>query len=75
MAQIITSTKVNSGVKVGSYGNEHDGGGYIGYVQPACEGAQWIIWFEENGDAILYTEREPDGGVVGEGMKLKAQKV
>ncbi len=71
MATILTCAKVSTGVKFGDYGNEHDGGGYIGYAEPAGPGGQWIIWFCENGDADLYTEREPSGAIKGDPIKLK----
>src|ERR1035438_9217740 len=45
----------------------------IGYIQPACKHPQWIMWFMQNGDAVLYTEREPNGGVIGDPIRIKAQ--
>jgi hypothetical protein len=46
----------------------------IGYVQPACENPQWILWFSESGDALLYTQRDVNGAVIGEPIKIKARK-
>jgi hypothetical protein len=63
----------DTGVKLGDYGNIQDGNGVIGWIEPACENPQWILWFEENGDALLYTEREENGGVMGEPIKISAR--
>jgi len=45
----------------------------LGYVEPACDGAQWILWFMANRDAILHQERLADGGVLDEPLKIKAR--
>jgi hypothetical protein len=62
------------GVIINEYGNENDGNGTIGYIEPACDNPQWILWFTNHGDAILYTSREPSGGVLGEPIRVKARK-
>ncbi len=66
------------GVIVGEYGSDRDGksdkNDVIGWAEPACENPSWIIWFTRQGDALLYTEREPGGAVVGEPIRAKAQK-
>jgi len=71
MATIITTSNVTTGLKIGDYGNTKDGSGYVGWVEPAGENPQWILWFTENGDANLYTKRESSGAVIGDPIKLK----
>jgi hypothetical protein len=61
------------GVKIGEYSDVQDGNGVIGWVQPACDNPKWILWFTKQGDAILYTDREPDGGIKGEPIKVAAR--
>ena len=48
--------KGKQGVIVSEYGD--DGSGFLGYIEPACDKNQWIMWFDSKGDAVLYTERE-----------------
>ena len=48
-------------------------GGFIGNISPAVDKSQWIMWFDSKGDAVLYTEREDNGAVVGEPIRLKAR--
>jgi hypothetical protein len=47
--------------------------GFLGSISPAIDKSQWIMWFDSKGDAVLYTEREDDGSVVGEPIRLKAK--
>lgn len=63
-----------SGVLIGEYSNEQDGLGTLGWIEPACDNPQWILWFTGKGDAILYTQREKSGAVIGEPIKIKAKK-
>lgn len=65
------------GVRVGDYGPcaaiddaSGDGNPIIGYLEPAG-GGNWILWFTANGDAVIYTNRYDDGGVIGEPIRLK----
>lgn len=48
--------KGKQGVIVSEYGD--NGSGFLGYIEPACDKNQWIMWFDAKGDAVLYTERE-----------------
>ena len=76
MATIITNaTGVKTGVKIGDYGCTADGNGYVGWIEPACDKPRWILWFRENGDAELYTNRGDSGAVTGEPILLKAEHV
>lgn len=63
--------KGKQGVSVVEYGN--NGSGYLGYIEPICEHNQWIMWFDEKGNADLYTAREESGAVIGEPIRLKAR--
>lgn len=47
--------------------------GFLGNISPAVDKSQWIMWFDSKGDAVLYTEREDNGAVVGEPIRLKAR--
>ena len=47
--------------------------GFLGSISPAVDKSQWIMWFDSKGDAVLYTEREDSGAVVGEPIRLKAR--
>lgn len=74
-----------SGVIVGEYGCSNNLGGQdvseetpdsqgtLGWIEPACEGRQWILWFTEKGDGYLYTKREESGAVIGDPIILKAR--
>lgn len=67
-----------NGVRVGEYGGENadsekDQNAILGYVEPLCPGAQWIMWFTRKGDAVIYTEREETGAVKGQPIELKAR--
>jgi hypothetical protein len=62
--------KGKQGVNVVEYGPHEDP---LGYIEPTCDNPQWILWFDLKGDAVLYTEREPGGAVVGEPIRLKAK--
>jgi hypothetical protein len=66
--------KGKQGVNVVEYGPHEDP---LGYIEPACENPQWILWFDPKGDAVLYTEREYSkehkGAVIGEPLRLKAR--
>jgi hypothetical protein len=61
-----------SGVKIGEYGNS-EGMGTLGWIEPACDHPSWIMWFTAKGDALLYTEREESGAVIGEPIEIKAR--
>lgn len=61
-----------SGVKIGEYG-AGDGLGTLGWIEPACKNPKWIMWFTDKGDALLYTNREANGGVLGDPIKIKAR--
>ena len=37
----------------------------MGYIEPAGDQPQWIMWFMRNGDAVLYTERSYENGING----------
>ena len=62
-----------SGVKIGEYGTPQKGLGVLGWIEPACKNPRWILWFDSKGDGFLYTDREDNGGVIGEPIKIKAR--
>ena len=66
--------KGKQGVNVVEYGPHEDP---LGYIEPACDNPQWILWFDKNGDAQLYTRREYSkehkGAVIGNPIRLKAR--
>jgi hypothetical protein len=71
------------GVIIGEYGcarsalkigEPKDGMGMLGWIEPACDNPQWIMWFDKNGNAVLYTERESAGAAVGKQIRLKARR-
>lgn len=45
----------------------------LGYIEPACDNAQWILWFMADGSAILHQKREPTGGVLDYPIRIKAR--
>lgn len=75
--------KGKQGVLIGEYGfsrpqdkkidveNEF---GVLGWVEPACDNPRWILWFDPNGNATLYTDREDSGATIGEPIRLKARR-
>jgi hypothetical protein len=67
----ITGQNGKGGVSVGDYGNSEDVGGIVGWVEPAGKNPKWILWFDEKGNAELYTNREKTGAVKGKALKIK----
>jgi hypothetical protein len=67
------------GVRIGTYGGNRadnepeDENRIVGYIEPAHDNPSWILWFTRKGEGMLYTERAPDGGVIGEPIRLKAK--
>lgn len=47
-----------SGKSENEESNWLDSNPVLGYIEPACDKPQWILWFMKNGDALLYTKRE-----------------
>lgn len=45
----------------------------LGYIQPAGDSPKWILWFMEDGSAILHQKRDENGGVLDEPLKIKAR--
>lgn len=45
----------------------------LGYVEPACDNPQWILWFMADGNAILHQKRSETGGVEDEPLKIKSR--
>ena len=45
----------------------------IGYIEPACENPQWILWFTQKGDAIFHRKREKTGAVIDKPLMVKGQ--
>lgn len=43
----------------------------IGWLEPATGKNSWIVWFTQQGDALIYTKREASGAVIGEPIRLK----
>lgn len=63
------------GVLIGEYTGTHDkfedGNAIIGYVEPACDNPQWILWFTAKGDAILHRERDEIGAILDKPLRVK----
>jgi hypothetical protein len=51
----------------------YDTNGIIGWVEPACDNANWILWFTRLGGALLYIGRGPKGTVLGDPIEIKAK--
>ena len=47
---------------------------YVGWVSPTGRDAQWLLYLMANGDAHLYTAREPDGAVTSFCQPLSAAR-
>ena len=65
------------GVVMGTYGPNEEGKNYknennivVGYIQPAGDYPKWIAWFTLKGDMVIYTSREPNGGVIGDPIRI-----
>lgn len=73
--------KGKQGVLIGEYtgtrAGKQDYNEVLGYIEPACDNPQWILWFTARGDAQLYTKRSYENGctgaVLGEPVKIKAR--
>ena len=61
------------GVVVKEYANKQPDG-IIGWIEPACDNPRWVMWFDVNGNAVLYTDREDGGAVVGSPIRIKARR-
>jgi hypothetical protein len=72
----------NGGVLIGEYGSpdgkpeaRSDGNDILGYIEPACDKPQWILWFTAKGDAILNRKRDytkgHTGAVLDEPLRIK----
>ncbi len=48
----------------GTYDNPADVGGWIGWIENDAE--TWIAFVDVAGKALLWTQREPDGGIIGD---------
>ena len=46
----------------------------IGYIEPACKNPAWILYVTNKGDAMLYKNRGPKGELLGEPIRVSAQK-
>ncbi len=70
--------KGKSGVIIGEYGNESDGGGTLGWIEPACDDPMWIAWFTSKGELILHVKRDyadgHTGAIIGEPIRVKAKE-
>jgi hypothetical protein len=62
------------GVRLGENDySPNDPNGIIGYIEPACDNPQWIVWFTRRGDLILNRCRSLTGAVLDEAMKIKGR--
>lgn len=61
------------GVRVSEYESSPDTNAIIGYIEPACDNPQWILWFTNKGDAILHRSRTLTGAVLDDAMKIKGR--
>ena len=79
------------GVKIGEYSPENsregqemkarkrqDSNDCLGWIEPAGDKPQWIMWFYRDGSALLYTQRLYDdknnGAVMGDPIRVSAKK-
>jgi hypothetical protein len=53
----------------GTYDNPADVGGWIGWIEDDAE--TWIAFVDVNGKALLWTQREPEGGIIGDPVVLE----
>src|ERR1700721_1269821 len=54
-------------------GEPRDGMGFLGWIEPAGDDPQWIMWFDAKGDAVVYVRREAGEAIVGDPIRLKAR--
>lgn len=75
--------KGKQGVTIGEYSPENgktkaSGSDLLGYIEPAGDKPQWILWFDRNGNATLYTKRtyndKHHGAVEGDPIRVNARK-
>lgn len=59
------------GVEIGEYELTDDPNCITGYIQPACEQPQWILYFTNRGEALFTQKREASGAVIGDPLKVK----
>jgi len=45
----------------------------LGYIEPACDNPQWILWFTAKGDAIFHQKRSNTGAVEDAALIVKGQ--
>ena len=45
----------------------------LGYIEPACDNPQWILWFTQRGDAIFHRKRAKTGAVLDQPLTIKSQ--
>ena len=66
--------KGKQGVRIGEYEDfseglttkvPSDGNAVIGWIEPAGDCPQWILWFTSKGDAILHRKRSYSGSDTG----------
>lgn len=61
------------GIRFGEYFDVTDTNGVIGWVEPNVKHPKWILWFTKKGDASLWTDREPNGGIKGKPIRINAK--
>jgi len=60
-----------SNVTIGRYDHESITKTYAGWIEPGDKA--WIIYLDADGrPALYYPEREPNGAVIGDGIRLAA---
>ena len=57
------------GARIGEYGTDNP---VAGWIEPQGENPQWILWWNRDGSAVLYTKRSKSGAVQGEPITLPA---
>jgi hypothetical protein len=73
---IIVREEVMSNITIGRYGPAEakleDGTGYSAWIEGTDDsGASWIFWLDDAGrPCTYYARRDPDGGVLGEPVRL-----
>jgi ABC-type enterochelin transport system substrate-binding protein len=60
-------------VQVKNPPQEKDQNAVLGYIEPACDNPQWILWFTRQGDAILHQKRSETGAILDKALTIKGQ--
>jgi hypothetical protein len=76
MENIMQIGKGKQGVLIGEYavpetiGEKQDTNPILGWIEPAADNPQWILWFMADGSAVLYRGRDENGGILHDPLKI-----